>query len=241
MTRAASLGGVRGPLPSVHAERLATREIITGEFRPCGVQSQIFSPARARCGSRRLIATGHRKVPLLRPVSMIGPAAILAPNCYGCYGDSARAQGLTGWGRRVCLSRKYLLQATVVYPTTAAHGKRGPGGRLTPRHLPPYATCPAPFACCPVRERGRSPCRIGLRSPHPLRPRKTPPPKLGEGSPAVARNERKVRRGRGLPSHSDVRPGLPIRPSDPLIRPILIRRRLPHDRAAPRALRTRHR
>ncbi len=30
-----------------------------------------------------------------------------------------------------------------------------------------------------------------------------PPPKLGEGSTAVARNERKGQRGRGLPSHRD--------------------------------------
>jgi hypothetical protein len=66
MTRAASLGGVRGPLPSVHAERLASREIITGEFRPLGVQSQIFSPRRAKVTLPALIAFGVQKVPLLR-------------------------------------------------------------------------------------------------------------------------------------------------------------------------------
>ncbi len=218
MTRAASLGGVRGPLPSVHAERLATREIITGEFRPCGVQSQIFSPARARCGSRRLIATRPRKVPLLRPISMIGPAAILAPDCYRCYGEAAPGRDVTGWGSGVCPSRKCLSRATIAYPPpgliltclpAGAHscagrsGPPAPGGALTPRPPLPYTTCPAPSAACPVRERGRRPAPSNSAPRHPLRQTTTPPPKLGEGSTAVARNERKGGRGRGPASHRD--------------------------------------
>jgi len=37
------------PLPSVHVERLVSwRSVIAGEFRPGGVQSQIFSPGRTQ-------------------------------------------------------------------------------------------------------------------------------------------------------------------------------------------------
>jgi hypothetical protein len=38
----------------------------------------------------------------------------------------------------------------------------------------------------------------------PNLPKPTPPPKLGEGSPAVARNERKAGRGRGPPAQRAV-------------------------------------
>jgi hypothetical protein len=49
----------------------------------------------------------------------------------------------------------------------------------------------------------RSPPTITKPSPNP-----TPPPQLGEGSDAVARNERKAVRGRG-PAASQTRPAVP--------------------------------
>src|SRR5688500_2702214 len=74
---------------------------------------------------------------------------------------------------------------------------------------------PAPAVCSsrhlsPTQFVGEGPGLEGARrlAPHhpqyPEPPRTTPPPKLGEGSPAVARNERKAGRGRGPPAQRAV-------------------------------------
>src|SRR5688500_13994910 len=67
MTRAASPGGVRGSLLSIHAKRLSKKPVITGEFRPAGVQGQLSRSARTRilqgvCDPARLAPTTEKSV-----------------------------------------------------------------------------------------------------------------------------------------------------------------------------------
>ncbi len=112
-----------------------------------------------------------------------------------------------------------------------ASGPPGPRGALTPRPPLPYTTCrhprlPSPYgrggddrarsACLPLsarNERGGGRWRVAPPVYEPgsavaLRPRPTPPPKLWEGSAAVARNERKAGGGEGSRRTATVlRPG----------------------------------
>ena len=242
MTRAASLGGVRGPLPSVHAERLASREIITGEFRPCGVQSQIFSPVRARCGSRRLIATRLRNVPLLRRISTFGPAAILAPDCYGCYGDGPLRQDLTGWENRVWrhLASAFGRIGSARTHTPAPHpirirrctarcrADRTDGTRWGP---PPPAPSPVhplsgTLGCLPCAGEGEKSVPRDLRSPARAPQTTTPPPKVGRGRQPSRGTSEKAGGGEGSASKTRGAARLPG---------------LRHSRAVRRSLRARHR
>ncbi len=74
------------------------------------------------------------------------------------------------------------------------------GSMLGERHHAAPARCPSPGPS-PFVPHGEGSTSI----PFPTSPKRTsafrttPPPKLGEGSPAVARNERKAWRGRGPP------------------------------------------
>jgi hypothetical protein len=147
MTRAASLGGVRGSLPSVHAERLASREIITGEFRPDGVQSQIFSPGCTRRGYRGLIAVRPQKVPLLRPISASAGAAILAPKPHasgrrGHAPSPSNTHPATGCGKRTEVSGRMNPA-----PTRRSRQKRRNKHRAASAGAPP----PAPPRANPAR------------------------------------------------------------------------------------------
>jgi hypothetical protein len=87
---------------------------------------------------------------------------------------------------------------------TLPRKQRG-GGRLGPcsgrRHrAPAERPSPGPSPRKLRAERGESLPSCLPVHPAGSPPSHTPPPKLGEGSTAVARNERKSRRGRGLPS-----------------------------------------
>src|SRR5688572_28409333 len=103
------------------------------------------------------------------------------------------------------------------------HRVRGAATGTLPSAGAPHPPAPSPVNCTgegensiPLRQsvarvtspprslwgRGRRGGRPPLAPHHPRHPepsRTTPPPKLGEGSPAVARNERKAGRGRGSP------------------------------------------
>ena len=132
MTRAASLGGVRGPLPSVHAERLVSRiYVITGESRPGVVQSQLFSSGRTRGPvRRRLIAPDARKVPLPRPNAVPAPAAIPAPGRVSDRRRTHAADGVNARFRRGCISTRR--PPRFCRPSPSRHSA---GGRARPRRL----------------------------------------------------------------------------------------------------------
>jgi hypothetical protein len=73
-------------------------------------------------------------------------------------------------------------------------------GSLSGAPRSPQPVLPSPRSLWGEAGRGGRPPLAPNPPRHPGPSPTTPPPKLGEGSPAVARNERKARRGRGPPA-----------------------------------------